>query len=442
MDRVLTIRLISLYAPVVLAVLASVVLVPARRVIVSAALATAWNVPALLLVNVIAVQHGWWSFAPSTVALLGVPLDLLFGWVILWGALPALVAPRLPLSRLVAVLIVIDLVAMPLMRPVVTLGPSWLRGEIVAAVVALLPSQLFARWTLDDRHVARRAAMQTAVFSALVLWMLPTTIFAYAPLGGSWSTLLDHWRSLGGIHLQLTALPALMGAAAVQEFARRGRGTPIPFDPPRRLVTSGPYAYVANPMQLSMALVLTAWGLILGNVWVVLAGPMAVVYGLGLASSDERLDLGTRFGAAWCDYRRVVREWLPCWRPFHGSQIDASIPPARLYVAETCGQCSEVAHWFSQREPRGLEIVPAETHPERDLVRITYDPRDGNADEQGVAAIARALEHIHLGWAMLGWLIRLPGLVFVLQLIVDASGGEARPIRRCDIVGARDGAGA
>jgi hypothetical protein len=219
-------------------------------------------------------------------------------------------------------------------------------------------------------------------------------------------------------------IPAIMGLSAVQEFVQRGGGTPIPYDAPRRLVTSGPYAYVANPMQLSMAIVLTIWGFIIGEPWVSLGGPMAFVYSAGIAAWDESSDLTGRFGEAWKEYRRHVRPWILRLRPYHGGAA------ARLYVAETCGPCSEVAAWFAQRMPTGLEIVPAELHPHRDLNRITYDPGDGGREEEGVAAIARALEHVHLGWAAVGWMLRLPGLRAVLQLVVDASGGEPRLIPR------------
>jgi protein-S-isoprenylcysteine O-methyltransferase Ste14 len=39
-------------------------------------------------------------------------------------------------------------------------------------------------------------------------------------------------------------------------FAVVGRGTPAPFDPPRKLVIRGPYRYVRNPMYLGAALAL------------------------------------------------------------------------------------------------------------------------------------------------------------------------------------------
>ena len=47
------------------------------------------------------------------------------------------------------------------------------------------------------------------------------------------------------------------------EFALRGQGTPAPFDPPRRLVITGLYRWVRNPMYIGMALMLIGETLLL-----------------------------------------------------------------------------------------------------------------------------------------------------------------------------------
>jgi hypothetical protein len=62
------------------------------------------------------------------------------------------------------------------------------------------------------------------------------------------------------------------------------------------------------------------------------------------------------------------------------------------------------------------------------LTRITYEPADGSRAATGVEAVARALEHVHLGWALLGFLLRLPVIARFAQLLTDASGGEPRRI--------------
>ena len=54
--------------------------------------------------------------------------------------------------------------------------------------------------------------------------------------------------------------------------------------------------------------------------------------------------------------------------------------------------------------------------------------RDVTGAATGVEALARALEHVHLGWTLLGFLLRLPVVAQLAQLLVDASGGEPRRI--------------
>jgi protein-S-isoprenylcysteine O-methyltransferase Ste14 len=263
-------------------------------------------------------------------------------------------------------------------------------------------------------------ALQVFAFSGLLMFVLPA--IAIDGSGGAWfdPTGRPAWQL--SLIVQALAFPALFGLTAVQEFALRGRGTPVPFDPPQRLVTTGVYAYVRNPMQLSAVVLLAILGLVLKNYWVSAAGIMAHLYSIGLAGWDEDEDLRQRFGEDWNQYRKAVRGWAPRLRPWFRSDG----PSARLFVADRCGMCNEVGQWFAQRQARRLDIVSADTHPSGALRRITYDPGDGTGELSGVPAIARALEHIHLGWAVVGWTLRIPGICQLTQLLVDASGGAPR----------------
>ena len=76
---------------------------------------------------------------------------------------------------------------------------------------------------------------------------------------------------------------------------------------------------------------------------------------------------------------------------------------------------------------RGLAIVPAE-ECQVPLMRITYQSTDGTYTASGIIAIARALEHIHLGWAVAGFAMRMPVVSNLIQLITDASGGGPRRV--------------
>ncbi|MEA2825852.1 MAG: hypothetical protein QOG43_291 [Actinomycetota bacterium] len=413
----LVVRAAALYLPILLAVaLALHRPPPDRRRWAAVLLATAWNLPALLALNVVAGRAGWWTIAASRASVAGVPADLWVGWALLWGAVPILATvDRLAVAG--AVLVAADLVLMPLGEPVVTLGSWWLVGEAVAVATCLVPGLLLGRWTARGHRLAERAALQVAAFTGLLLYVLPSLVFGVT--GEGWNVLLarPRWQLVAaGLVL---APAAAMALQAVREFVAAG-GTPVPLDPPLRLVSTGPYAYVANPMQLGATVVLGGWGVLLGSPYLVAAAGMAAGFSAGLAAWSENIELAARFDDAWAGYRRHVRVWVPRWRP-------AVIPPAVVYVARRCEPCDEVGGFLERRRSVGLTVAAAEQSRDP-LRRITYQGGDGRR-ESGVGAIGRSLEHVNLAWATASWIARLPVLQPFLQLVTDAVGGGPRDVQ-------------
>jgi protein-S-isoprenylcysteine O-methyltransferase Ste14 len=75
-------------------------------------------------------------------------------------------------------------------------------------------------------------------------WLLPRPVRATVRGAGAAGWLL------------IAAGIALYFACAFWGFALRGRGTPLPMDPPKKLVVVGPYRIVRNPMYWSVAFVM------------------------------------------------------------------------------------------------------------------------------------------------------------------------------------------
>ena len=414
----------SIYVPALVAVLLVFLRPRQERLFAAGLVGFAWSLPSVLLLQFLNQRFVWWQFHVEGGLFRGMPLDLFLGWAS-WGVIPVLAFRKMKVAVIVAIFFAIDLILMPMCHPVVELRPDWLVGEVVALSLVLLPATFLARWTLEAAHLGARAVLQVVAFAGLFLVLLPELVFAVRP-GRAWSPLLLAHPWLRNLELQGVALLAVIGLSAVQEFVQHGGGTPIPYDPPKRLVSTGLYRYISNPMQLSCALVMTVWGIVLRNPFVAMAGPMSFLYSLGLAAWDEGEDMNERFGDSWRRYRRNVRAWRPRLTPWHDP--DALRPT--LYIAETCGPCSGVAQWFKSHRSHALEILAAEDHTSCDLWRITYDPLDGTAPEEGVRAFARGLEHIHVGWAFVGAFLRLPGISHFIQLLLDASGLGPRRIPR------------
>ncbi|WP_017573085.1 methyltransferase family protein [Nocardiopsis halotolerans] len=416
------VRGIGLFVPLLALVGLCLWRVPRPRETAAMLVAGAWALLTLVPLNLYALHAGWWSFHAEGAVWLGVPVDLLLAWAVLWGALPALMLRLLPVPLLTGLLVWVDVIVMPLAEPVVVLGPLWLLGEFTGSALCLIPALLLAYWTRVGQLVHARTWAQAALVFGLMV-VLPLTALDALPGPGTGSDTVF-------VAAQLLALVCLPGLAAAREFARVGGGTPLPFDPPSRLVTSGPYAYLRNPMQSTIAAVYLVLAPLTGNPWLLLGALVALAYGAGFAAWHEGGRLREAFGRDWEAYRAGVRPWLPRWRPWPGRT------PGVLYVAADCDMCRGLGDWLTVRAPVALERRPASEHPEV-LYRLTYQTPDG-LRWSGVSALARALEHLHLGWAFTGWAIDLPGVRHLAQLCADALGAGPRPSRE---PGAEPGSG-
>lgn len=99
-------------------------------------------------------------------------------------------------------------------------------------------------------------------------------------------------------------------AGIVALRARKTTINPITPSDTRFLVVSGIYRWTRNPMYLGLCMVLTSWGLVLGNfaalVWVL---AMAAYLQRFQIQPEERA-LARMFGRDYEAYLRKVRRWL------------------------------------------------------------------------------------------------------------------------------------
>src|SRR2546423_1238445 len=90
--------------------------------------------------------------------------------------------------------------------------------------------------------------LRTALFTLLI----PATVLVWVP-GALVATGIGPRMELGKWRLA-GLVPLAMGVGIILwcfvAFVRRGRGTPAPYDPPRRLVISGLYRFVRNPQYV------------------------------------------------------------------------------------------------------------------------------------------------------------------------------------------------
>jgi protein-S-isoprenylcysteine O-methyltransferase Ste14 len=157
-----------------------------------------------------------------------------------------------------------------------------------------------------DMFVFVRAITYAALFIGLVLIYVPAQIL-------SWAGILRP-EVIGFPQIAGMVIGTLGGAIAlwcVYTFATIGKGTPAPFDPPRRLVTRGPYQFVRNPMYIGAGLALIGAALFYESLS--LLGYVGILFLIvhSFVIWYEEPTLRRTFGNDYEEYCRKVRRWLP-----------------------------------------------------------------------------------------------------------------------------------
>ncbi len=117
--------------------------------------------------------------------------------------------------------------------------------------------------------------------------------------------------SLAPLGIALAIVGTFVAFSCVAVFATRGRGTPAPFDPPRRFVASGPYRFVRNPMYLGAAAVIAGAGLYVGSASIILLAMLFLAFFHIFVLVYEEPHLRAQFGDSYAEYTRSVSRWLP-----------------------------------------------------------------------------------------------------------------------------------
>jgi protein-S-isoprenylcysteine O-methyltransferase Ste14 len=170
------------------------------------------------------------------------------------------------------------------------------------------------------RNLAK-TAVQVVVLWSLALWIVPLAIDG--ALEAAAMTAFDITpRPAPGWAIFLAASATGLWSGAV--MARRGAGTPLPLDHARRLVITGPYAHVRNPMAIAGLAQGFGVALMLGSLAVALYVAAGGLFWNVVLRPLEEARLTAQFGDA---YRRYQRE-VPCWvirrRPY--APADAAAP--------------------------------------------------------------------------------------------------------------------
>lgn len=112
------------------------------------------------------------------------------------------------------------------------------------------------------------------------------------------------------------SLPVLIGGSflwlwSVLKFLKT-KGTPVPVNPPTKLITDGPYLYSRNPMMTGLFMIMAGIGIFAGSVTLTFfMTPLFVLISVIEFKYIEEPELEKRFGKIYSEYRQKTPLIIP-----------------------------------------------------------------------------------------------------------------------------------
>lgn len=360
----------------------------------------------LVIVNNVCVHYEYWGFTDTNS--INIPFDIAFICIVLWGVIPVFFLEKKYFLICLLFIFWSDFVLMPQLEiyGLVTLSDNWLIGEFLLISLVFIPAFIWAYCSYHNKLTGLRAVFQIIVMTGFFVVGLPYVLHIYGLI-----ETLNY--SISIIKFQVLFIISFPALVAVLDLVTKGKGTPFPYDPTKKLVRTGVYAYCRNPIQWSFTLLFIPLSIYHSSWYLLIGSFVSIAYAVGVSDFQEYPDMELRFGEKWKVYTSTTPKWYFQWKTIH-------IPKGTIYFDFDCGICSDISQWFIKQNAPNLVVINASEYKGEKLQQVTYVDVDGNSSQ----AIASALEHINLAYASLGWFLRLPIISFIVQAIVDATDFE------------------
>jgi protein-S-isoprenylcysteine O-methyltransferase Ste14 len=174
------------------------------------------------------------------------------------------------------------------------------------------------------QSITTKARVSAALGTAVFLFVAPGTFAAFIP----WR--MSRWRmqaSFPGISAMRAMGVLLISAGlivvldAFVRFALQGIGTPAPVFPTRRLVISGSYRYVRNPMYIAVVSIILGQALLFGNSQLLIYGLFFWLATHLFVCFYEEPTLRRTFPEDYAAFTAHVPRWIPRLTPWQGCVI-------------------------------------------------------------------------------------------------------------------------
>jgi protein-S-isoprenylcysteine O-methyltransferase Ste14 len=124
---------------------------------------------------------------------------------------------------------------------------------------------------------------------------------------------LELTRAIGAL-LIVAGLPGLVDS--ISRFALQGLGTPAPIAPPQRLVVTGLYRYIRNPMYVAVIVIILGQALLFADWRLILCGALFWLAAHVYVVAYEEPTLRRKFGVQYAAFCANVPRWIPRTSPW------------------------------------------------------------------------------------------------------------------------------
>ncbi len=153
------------------------------------------------------------------------------------------------------------------------------------------------------------------IYKSLLYLIFEAGLFAlYIPLAFLRTGSRIETGVLSFLAIPLWLIGSLIVLWCFRDFTFKGRGTPLPMDPPKELVLTGPYRYVRNPIYAAAGLIFVGHFLWFGYWRILIYAVLAFIGVHFFVVLYEEPTLKRKFGASYEKYLKSVPRWIPKFR--------------------------------------------------------------------------------------------------------------------------------
>jgi protein-S-isoprenylcysteine O-methyltransferase Ste14 len=144
-----------------------------------------------------------------------------------------------------------------------------------------------------------------------VILILPIALVSLFPYILFWGVPYHAAMFLFVAGVVLTGLGFILLYSTISFFVKREKGTIAPWDPPKKLIVTGIYAHIRNPMHTGVFLILTGESITLGSAALSIWTLLFIIGNLLYVPLVEEPKLAERFGDQYLIYKNNVPRWIP-----------------------------------------------------------------------------------------------------------------------------------